>query len=78
MLAHTQILPNIVVLLRPGIGEVKMKPEAYKESLVLCAAGNGIPAPSALRAAVSFYWRDWLHSTEKKWEILDRIVPAVS
>lgn len=47
MLACAQLTQNIVVLLRPRIGEVVMKPEACEESLVLCAAGNGIPAPSA-------------------------------
>lgn len=77
VLAHSWISQNIVVLLRPRIGEVEMKPEACEESLVLYAAGNGIPAPSALRVTVSFYWRYWFCSTEKKRGVLDRIVPAV-
>jgi len=54
-----------------------MKPEACEESPVLHAAGNGIPAPSALRVTVSFYWRYWFCSTEQKWGVLGRIVPAV-
>lgn len=77
VLACAQLTQNIVVLLRPRTGEVEMKPEACEESLVLCAAGNGIPAPSALGVAISFAWRCWFCSTAKKRADLDGVVPAV-
>lgn len=55
--------------LKPRIGKVAMKPEACEESLVLHAAGNGIPALSAFPGGIG--------SVALKSGVLDGIVPAV-